>query len=99
VDIISEWEDGSVRSVPSFRVVAYEQPRGCAAAYYPEANPLVPLAHTAEGSNQPAYKSLVVRIVPARNPEANPTSDAGTITHATAAGDITKRAPEPVQLS
>ena len=28
---------------PDFRVVAYDQPRGCAAAYYPETNPLVPL--------------------------------------------------------
>jgi anaerobic selenocysteine-containing dehydrogenase len=63
VDIVSEWEDGSEREVPSFRVVGYDQPRGCAAAYYPETNPLVPLEHTAEGSNQPAYKSVIVRLV------------------------------------
>lgn len=80
VDLISEWEDGSTRSVPSFRVVSYDQPRGCAAAYYPEANPLVPLTHTAAGSNQPAYKSVVIRIVPAADPTARPNSDAGTIT-------------------
>src|SRR6478609_5199498 len=57
VDIVSEWKDGTQRQVPTFRIVAYDQPRGCAAAYYPETNPLVPLEHTAEGSNQPAYKS------------------------------------------
>ena len=62
VDIISEWEDGSERSVPSFRIVAYETPRGCAAAYYPEVNPLVPLDSTADGEQQPTYKSLVVRL-------------------------------------
>ena len=62
VDLVSEWTDGSERQVPSFRIVGYDQPRGCAAAYYPEANPLVPLEHTAEGSNQPAYKSIIVRL-------------------------------------
>jgi molybdopterin-dependent oxidoreductase alpha subunit len=98
VDIVSEWEDGSTRSVPSFRVVSYDQPRGCAAAYYPEANPLVPLAHTADGSNQPAYKSIVVRVVPAADPTATPNSDAGTVSRITPAAKA-KRAPEPVHLS
>jgi hypothetical protein len=32
------------------------------AAYYPEANALVPLDSTAEKSNQPVYKSVVVRL-------------------------------------
>ena len=62
VDIISEWEDGSERQVPTFRVVAYDQPRGCAAAYYPETNPLVPLDSTAIGSNCPTSKSVIVRL-------------------------------------
>ena len=44
-------EDGTERQAPRFRIVAYDQPRGCAAAYYPETNPLVPLDSTAEGSN------------------------------------------------
>ena len=48
--------------MPTFRLVAYDEPRGCAAAYYPETNPLVPLEHTAEGSNQPASKSVIVRL-------------------------------------
>jgi anaerobic selenocysteine-containing dehydrogenase len=61
VDIVSMWT-GSERSVPAFRIVAYDTPRGCAAAYYPETNPLVPLDSTARGSNCPTSKSIVVRL-------------------------------------
>jgi molybdopterin-dependent oxidoreductase alpha subunit len=64
VDLVSEWEDGTERTVPSFRIVEYDTPRGCAAAYYPEVNPLTPLDSTAEGSNQPSYKSIVIRLEP-----------------------------------
>ncbi len=64
VDITSEWEDGSTRTVERFRVVPYDTPVGCAAAYYPETNALVSLDSKAEGSNQPAYKSIVVRLEP-----------------------------------
>ncbi|CAN5596464.1 FdhF/YdeP family oxidoreductase [soil metagenome] len=63
VDLVSEWHDGSVRSAAAFRIVGYEQPVGCAAAYYPETNPLIPLDSTAEGSNTPTSKSVVVRLV------------------------------------
>ncbi|MBO0842026.1 MAG: FdhF/YdeP family oxidoreductase [Nocardioides sp.] len=62
VDLVSEWKDGAERRAPSFRVVSYEQPRGCAAAYYPETNPLVPLDHQAEHSGTPASKSVIVRL-------------------------------------
>jgi molybdopterin-dependent oxidoreductase alpha subunit len=62
VDLVSEWEDGSERSVPAFRIVEYDTPRGCAAAYFPEVNPLVPLDSTAEGSNCPTSKSVVIRL-------------------------------------
>jgi molybdopterin-dependent oxidoreductase alpha subunit len=62
LDLVSEWRDGVERTARSFRVVAYDQPRGCVAAYYPEANALVPLESTAEQSNQPVYKSIVVRL-------------------------------------
>ena len=64
VDLVSEWEDGSERRTERFRVVPYDTPRGCAAAYYPETNALVSLDSKAEGSNQPAYKSIVVRLEP-----------------------------------
>ncbi|QSR29587.1 hypothetical protein CFI00_03515 [Nocardioides sp. S5] len=62
VDLVSEWRDGVERYARSFRVIPYDQPRGCVAAYYPEANPLVPLDSTADKSNQPVYKSIVVRL-------------------------------------
>lgn len=61
-DLVSEWTDGSERRAPGFRVVHYPIARGCAAAYYPETNVLVPLDHTADTSNTPASKSLVVRL-------------------------------------
>src|SRR6185312_7016365 len=61
VDIVGEWHDGE-RRVERFRAVAYPTARGCAAAYYPETNPLVPLDHRAEGSRTPASKSIVVRL-------------------------------------
>lgn len=63
VDLVSEWNDGSERCVTAFRIVAYDTPRGTAAAYYPEANPLVPLDSTAIGSNCPTSKSIIVRLV------------------------------------
>ncbi|MGW2185860.1 FdhF/YdeP family oxidoreductase [Streptomyces sp. NPDC001719] len=65
-DLVSEWTDGSERRAPGFRVVHYPTARGCAAAYYPETNVLVPLDHTADTSNTPASKSLVIRLEPAR---------------------------------
>jgi len=61
VDIVSEWEDGE-RVVKRFRATSYPTARGCAAAYYPETNPLVPLGARAEGSGTPASKSLIVRL-------------------------------------
>jgi len=62
VDIVSEWTDGSLRRAEDFRAVGYPTPKGCAAAYFPEANVLVPLDSTAEGSNTPASKSIIVRL-------------------------------------
>ncbi|WP_455361064.1 FdhF/YdeP family oxidoreductase [Streptomyces sp. SYSU K21746] len=64
-DLVSEWKDGVERRAPGFRVVHYPTARGCAAAYYPETNVLVPLDATADTSNTPASKSVVVRLEPA----------------------------------
>ncbi|GAA3490082.1 FdhF/YdeP family oxidoreductase [Streptomyces cremeus] len=61
-DLISEWKDGVERRAPGFRVVHYPTARGCAAAYYPETNVLVPLDATADTSNTPASKSVVIRL-------------------------------------
>lgn len=65
VDLVSEWTDGTLRRAPGFRVVGYPTARGCAAAYFPEANPLVPLDSTAAGSNTPTSKSVILRLEPA----------------------------------
>jgi molybdopterin-dependent oxidoreductase alpha subunit len=62
VDIVSEWTDGSRRRAPAFRAVAYPTARGCAATYFPEANVLVPLESTAEGSQTPTSKQIIVRL-------------------------------------
>ncbi len=68
VDLVSEWDDGVERRAYGFRVVAYPTARGCAAAYFPETNVLVPLDATALESNTPASKDIVVRLEPAAGP-------------------------------
>jgi molybdopterin-dependent oxidoreductase alpha subunit len=70
VDICSEWPDGRSRRATAFRVVGYPIARGCAGAYFPEANVLVPLDSTADGSNTPTSKQIVVRLDPAGTPVA-----------------------------
>ena len=70
VDVHSEFTDNVDRVLRRFRVVSYPTARGCAAAYFPEANELVPLDSTAEGSNTPASKSVVVRLEQSRVVEA-----------------------------
>ena len=61
VNLVSVWTDGE-RIAKGFRAVAYETPRGCAAAYFPETNVLVPLDSTALGSNTPTSKSIIIRL-------------------------------------
>jgi formate dehydrogenase major subunit len=95
VDLVSEWDDGSERTVPDFRIVSYDQPVGCAAAYYPETNPLIPLDSKAEGSNTPTSKSVIVRLQkPGNGGHAGITRAAG---HDVEHGH--KRATDPVQQS
>ena len=64
VDIFSEWKDEPDRVLRGYRIVSYPTARGCAAAYYPEANVLVPLSSAAVGSNTPASKAVIVRLEP-----------------------------------
>ena len=71
VDLVSVWSDGERRAA-GFRAVEYATPRGCAAAYFPEANVLVPLDSTAVGSNTPTSKSIVIRLDPATDPPSVP---------------------------
>ncbi|WGD36563.1 FdhF/YdeP family oxidoreductase [Lysinibacter sp. HNR] len=68
VDIFSEWEDEPDRVLRGFRTVSFPTARGCAAAYFPEANVLVPLSSTAERSNTPVSKSVVIRVEPGLSP-------------------------------
>ncbi|WP_106476152.1 FdhF/YdeP family oxidoreductase [Phytohalomonas tamaricis] len=64
VDLIGIEDDGVQRRAESFRVVEYDTPEGCAAAYYPETNPLIPLDSVGFKSNTPNSKSVAIRIVP-----------------------------------
>jgi molybdopterin-dependent oxidoreductase alpha subunit len=63
VDLFSEWRDGD-RRAKQFRVVSYPTARGCAAAYFPEANTLVALDSVADTSNTPVSKAIVIRLEP-----------------------------------
>ena len=96
VDLITHWPGDEVhRCAPSFRIVEYDTPRGCAAAYYPETNPLVPLDSTALASNQPAYKSVIVRLVPEGTGHHLP----GTGQNLTGADWVHKSLPQRSHLS
>jgi hypothetical protein len=43
--------------------IPYEMPRASAAAYFPEANVLVPVGSQAEGSGTPTSKAIEIEIV------------------------------------
>jgi molybdopterin-dependent oxidoreductase alpha subunit len=64
VDITSHWQ-GQTRLARNFLAIPYDMPRGSAAAYFPEANVLVPVDSTAEQSNTPTSKSVIITIAPA----------------------------------
>ncbi|TDL33240.1 FdhF/YdeP family oxidoreductase [Arthrobacter nitrophenolicus] len=74
VDIHGVYSDGVDRVLRNYRVVSYPSARGCAAAYYPEANVLVPLESVAEGSQTPASKAVIVRLEPVPVLEEEPTA-------------------------
>ena len=63
VDITSVFAN-RVRRAESFIVVKYPIPKDCAATYFPEANPLVPIESVAEKSNCPTSKSVKITITP-----------------------------------
>ena len=66
VDITSHFE-GETRTAELFLVIPYDTPQSCAAAYYPEANVLVPIASQAAHSGTPTSKSVVVTVCPHRS--------------------------------
>ncbi|SEL02916.1 oxidoreductase alpha (molybdopterin) subunit [Colwellia chukchiensis] len=55
-------DDKIARSVQNFKVVGYNIPQGCAAAYYPETNPLIPLGSVAQDCGTPTYKSITIKL-------------------------------------
>jgi molybdopterin-dependent oxidoreductase alpha subunit len=63
VDLVSRF-GRERRRAERFKIVEYEIPNGCAAAYYPETNVLVAVGSVAEGSNQPASKSVIITLHP-----------------------------------
>ncbi len=58
VDITSHFQDGVGRVVKGFRAIAYDIPRGCAAGYFPEMNPLVTSNQWADKSRTPLSKFI-----------------------------------------
>lgn len=61
VDIINE-HGGQKRVAENFLVIPFDIPKGCLAAYFPEANVLVPIDSYARGSKTPASKRIVVKM-------------------------------------
>ena len=77
LDITSHfWNQGTeeLRTAEQFVAVPYEIPRRCVAAYFPEANVLVPISSVALRSNTPTSKAVVVSFTlsPVRNRAAEP---------------------------
>ena len=62
IDVEAMFADRVPRVLKGFTAVAYNIPRGSVAAYYPEANCLVPLDYADVQSGTPGYKSVPVRI-------------------------------------
>jgi anaerobic selenocysteine-containing dehydrogenase len=60
IDIESLWPDDNVRKVNNFKLVAYDIPEGNTAAYFPEANPLVPIDSVGDNSDTPTSKSVAI---------------------------------------
>ena len=63
IDLTSHYEGREIHA-EKWKVVPYEIPRGNLAAYFPEANVLVPLDSVAIGSNTPTSKWVEVSLQP-----------------------------------
>ena len=61
VDVLA-LDGGDTHVLRGFTAIAYDLPRGSAAAYYPEANVLVPLSRHDKDSGTPSYKAIPVRL-------------------------------------
>ncbi len=61
INLINE-HGGTRRVAESFLLIPYDIPRNCLAAYFPEANVLVPIGSFDNRSKTPASKRIVVRL-------------------------------------
>lgn len=62
VDLHSTDQKGQTRQAKRFKIVPYDIPEGCAAAYFPETNGLVPVDSYAIGSRTPTSKNIPVTL-------------------------------------
>ncbi|QHT67002.1 FdhF/YdeP family oxidoreductase [Rhodocytophaga rosea] len=62
VDIQSLDAQGTARRVTNFKLIPYDIPRGCTAAYFPETNALVSIDAVAHKSHTPVSKYIVVTL-------------------------------------
>jgi molybdopterin-dependent oxidoreductase alpha subunit len=67
IDLLAAFDETGRRAVRGFTLVERDIPRGCLAAYYPEANVLVALEDHDRRSGTPAYKSVPVRLAASAN--------------------------------
>jgi molybdopterin-dependent oxidoreductase alpha subunit len=63
VNIATVWHDQRERIAKDFELVAYDIPRGCIGAYFPETNVLVPLDSHGARSGTPTNKAIPVTLV------------------------------------
>ena len=61
VDLTSHFGERTIQSL-DWKVVPYDIPKGNLAAYFPEANVLIPLESVAKGSNTPTSKWVEVSV-------------------------------------
>jgi molybdopterin-dependent oxidoreductase alpha subunit len=62
IDLVSAFAGGTPLQLKNFTAISYQIAPGSVAAYYPEANVLLPLAVGDMQSGTPSYKSIPVRI-------------------------------------
>jgi len=65
VDMMSLWDDGRERRIKGFTLLAFDIPKGQAAAYYPETNPLVPLDSYGDRTFTPTSKFIAIKFAKA----------------------------------
>ena len=68
VDIVSQLPSGERLRLDGITAIVFDIARGSVAAYYPEANHLLPLGYHDPKSGTPSYKSIPVCIIPVHRP-------------------------------